>query len=331
MPSSSASGDAMPSASRPRVVVLTSAAITPARIEELRREAPDLDLVPATDATVGALLPGAVAVVGCPRKALGSDVLRDLPELRWVHVGGAGIEDFLDPAFVRSPVVLTNGRTLQGPAVADHALALLLALTRNIAPTVQGLPLAAVPRPVELHAKTAVVAGVGGIGMLVAERLHAFGMRVVGVDAEVVPMARCVERVVLPAQLGEVVPEADVVVCAAPATPATERLFDRATLARCKRGAWFVNVSRGRLVDTAALTDALAEGRLAGAGLDVTDPEPLPEGHALRKMPNVVLTPHQAGLSDHNRDRAYALAKENLRRFARGEPLLNVVDKERGY
>lgn len=313
------------------MLVVVSKGLPQERFDELRREVPEAELVQGTDETVADLVSEVDAILGCPRRALPSEVLARAPRLRWVHVGGAGVDEFLYPEFVESAVTLTNGRALQGPEVADHALALLLALTRNIHHAVQGLPPKAVPRPVELRGKTAVVVGVGGIGLLAAERAHAFGMRVIGVDANVIPLARCLERTVLTHQLDDVLPEADAVLLTAPATLATRHLFDRARFGRIKRGGWFVNVSRGTLVDTDALVGALEDGRLAGAGLDVTDPEPLPEGHSLRKMPNVILTPHQAGLSDGNRQRAFELTKENLRRFARGAPLLNVVDKRRGY
>ncbi len=187
------------------------------------------------------------------------------------------------------------------------------------------------PRPLELRGKRLVTVGTGGIGMLVAERAVAFGMKVVGVNPDYVPMLSSFERVVPPEQLLEVLPEADVVVVAAPHTPASRRMFGRAQFEAMKPTAYFIAVSRGQLFDTEALTEALQSGQIAGAGIDVTDPEPLAEDHPLRQMRNVVITPHIAGLSEHNRERSFALIRANLERFVGGLPLYNVVDKALGY
>jgi D-2-hydroxyacid dehydrogenase (NADP+) len=128
-----------------------------------------------------------------------------------------------------------------------------------------------------------------------------------------------------------VLPEADVVFMAAPHTPKTERMMGPGQFELLKKGSYFIAVSRGMTYDTAALVKALDSGRLAGAGLDVTDPEPLPKGHALWQFKNVVITPHTAGGSDHIDERLNALIRENIRRFAEDKPLLNVVDKKEGF
>jgi len=179
--------------------------------------------------------------------------------------------------------------------------------------------------------KTAVVTGVGGIGLLIAERLAAFGTRVIGVDNDYIPMMSLFHDLIRTDQLHDVLPSADLVITAVPHTSRTGPLFGQDEFSLMKKGACFVNVSRGRTVDTTALTAALDSGHLAGAGLDVTDPEPLPEDHPLRLMSNVVLTPHTAGLSDCNRERAFNLMKENIAKFINKQPLLNVVNKKLGY
>jgi phosphoglycerate dehydrogenase-like enzyme len=172
---------------------------------------------------------------------------------------------------------------------------------------------------------------VGGIGSQIAVRAQAFGMRVIGVDPRDMPYVPFLQKSVPPDRLDAVLPEADVVFVSAPSTPQTEKMFGASQFGLMKKNSYFIVVSRGKLYDAAALANALETRRLAGAGLDVTDPEPLPKGHPLWKFENVVITPHIAGRSDGENARYVALYKENLRRFAAGEPLLNVVDKEKGY
>jgi phosphoglycerate dehydrogenase-like enzyme len=237
----------------------------------------------------------------------------------------------LIPRFVNSEILFTSGKIIQGPGVADHALALLLALARRLHLILRGGSQADLPRPIELRGKTAVVVGVGGVGLLVAERAAAFGMTVLGVNAEALPLTRILERVYPPDQLNDVLPSADAVIVCAPLTRATRGMFGAEQFRRMKRSAFFINVSRGRMVDTDALAQALRRQQILGAGLDVTDPEPLPDDHPLRGIPNVIITPHIAGLSDQNRQRSVELIKTNLARFVTGLPLLNMVNKELGY
>jgi D-2-hydroxyacid dehydrogenase (NADP+) len=274
---------------------------------------------------------GVHGILGCPRHLFTPEVLeRNGGALKWVHAGGAGVEQFIIKELVESKIIFTNGRIIQGPECADHALALLLALTRNIYRIARDDkdPL---PRPIELMGKIAVVTGVGGIGLLIAERLAAFGTKVIGVDSDYVPMMSLFHDLLRTDQLHTILPSADFVITAVPHTSMTDPYFTAVEFSMMKKGAYFVNVSRGRTVDTAALTDALNSEQLAGAGLDVTDPEPLPEDHPLRLMSNVLITPHIAGLSDNNRDRTFNLMKQNITRFISDQPLLNVVNKQLGY
>jgi phosphoglycerate dehydrogenase-like enzyme len=176
-----------------------------------------------------------------------------------------------------------------------------------------------------------VVFGVGGIGTQIAVRANAFGMRVIGVDVRDMPYVPFLEKSVRPDRLDTVLPEADVVFVSAPHTPETEKTFKARQFALMKDNSFFIAVSRGKLYDAEALAQALANKHLAGAGVDVTDPEPLPKGHALWKFDNVIITPHIAGRSDREHRRYIELYKENLQRFANGEPLLHVVDKQKGF
>ncbi len=241
------------------------------------------------------------------------------------------------PELVRANrIALTNSRGVHGPVIAEHAMAMLLALTRNLAFYREGQRggrwLGDPPRPsLALRGRTMFVVGLGGIGSEIAARAHAFGMRVIATRRTDAPSPPHIARVGKPADLHAFLAEADVVVICVPLTRETERLFDDRAFAAMKKGAFLLNVARGRIVDTDALRRALRSGKLAGAGLDVTDPEPLPPDHPLWKDPNVLITPHVSSDAELTRERRTALFRENLRRFGAGKPLLNVVDKKAGY
>jgi len=173
--------------------------------------------------------------------------------------------------------------------------------------------------------------GMGGIGREVAQRGKGFGMRVLATRRSAAPPPSFVDRQGTPDDLHAFLRESDVVVLCVPLTEETRGMIDAAELALLKPGSYLINIARGPVVDTDALVDALQSGRLAGAGLDVTDPEPLPAEHVLWTMDNVVVTPHVSSRSELTEDRRWALYIENMRRFGAGEPLLNVVDKEAGY
>ncbi len=229
---------------------------------------------------------------------------------------------------VDSPIVLTNTSRVQGPHVADQAFALLLSLTRGLRTTNESEP--ALTRT-ELHGKTMLVVGLGGIGNQIARRANAFGMRVRAIDVKAMDRPAFVFSLDRPGKLMELLPDADVVVLSCPLTPETRGMIGAKQLAAMKKGAFLINVARGGLVQTEALTVALQRKQLAGAGMDVTDPEPLPAEHPLRKMANVVISEHVGGQSPEGRDRQWRLFRENVRRFVNGEPLLCVVDKGKGY
>lgn len=263
------------------------------------------------------------------------ELFRAAKKLKWVQTYSAGLENVRFPEFTNSNVILTNCKIIQGPEIADHAFALLLSLTRQLHRVIPDKASEEWRKdqyhPVELRGKTAVVIGVGGIGSQIAQRASAFGMTVIGVDPKDIPFSPYVSRVVTPDRLDTVLPMADVVFVSAPHTPESEGMLGPKQFGEMKKGAYFIAVSRGKLYSSEALVKALDEQRLAGAGLDVTNPEPLPKGHPLWKFPNVVITPHIAGESDGIQARRVELIKENIARFEKGEPLLNVVDKVKGY
>ncbi len=302
-----------------------------AEIKDFEAYAPGVRIVAPDKAHLMEELADADGVMG----PITPEMLKAARKLRWVQVFSAGVEGYLFPEMVNSPVTLTNCKIVQGPEIADHAFALLLSLTRNLNRIIprrtQEEWVGREYHPLELRGKTAVIIGMGGIGTEIAVRAWAFGMKVIGVDPKDIPSTPLWQTTVPPDRLDNVLPEADVVFVAAPHTRQSEKMFGARQFALIKKGGFFIAVSRGKLYDAMALAQALESKHLAGAGLDVTDPEPLPKGHPLWKMENVVVTPHIAGRSDGEGARYFTLFRENLKRFAAGEPLLNVVDKQKGY
>jgi phosphoglycerate dehydrogenase-like enzyme len=292
---------------------------------------PEIELVEGDRSQIAAQLADADGVIG----PFDLKLLSGAPKLKWIQSESAGVEAFTFlPGFAQNKIVLTNNKILQGPEIADHALGLLLALTRGIATAARGGSQDWNQRnfhPIELRGKTAVIVGVGGIGTQIALRLHASGMTVIGVDPKDIPFNTYLSRTVAPDRLDSVLPQADVVFISAPLTPRSRKMMGPREFDLMKPNSYFIAVSRGGIYDTDALVKALDSRKLAGAGLDVTNPEPLPKDHPLWKFPNVLITPHIAGRSDGENARYEALYIENLKRFAAGEPLLNVVDKEKGY
>ena len=260
----------------------------------------------------------------------------DLPHataLRWVQLPHAGVERFMYPAFKATDIVLTNCRGLYGPQIAEHAFALLLALTRRIPTQLEFMQRRHWERVpcIELAGMTMGIIGLGGIGRAIAARAKAFEFEVIAVDAEPVEKPTEVDRLGGMDWLPELLARAHVVMVCCPATPATHQLLGGGEFAQMLRGGYLINVSRGRIIDEEALVAALRSGQLAGAGLDVTYTEPCPPESPLWTEANVVLTSHSAGASQHIRRRAMQLFVDNLHRYVRGESLLNVVDKGKGY
>jgi phosphoglycerate dehydrogenase-like enzyme/glyoxylase-like metal-dependent hydrolase (beta-lactamase superfamily II) len=299
---------------KPRRIVVP-AGLMPARIDELKRVAPEVEFVPVrTDEEALAAVADADAVVGL----CSADLVRAGKRLRWMQASGDAIEPAVLQALEGRPVVLTDARRVYGPSAAEGAFALLLALTR-------GKPDA------ELHGKTMLVVGLGGTGTQVARRAHAFGMRVRAIDARPQEKPAFVFSLDTPARLNALLADADVVVLACPLTAETRGLIGARPLQAMKKTAYLINVARGGLVDTDALARAVQEKRIAGAGLDVTDPAALPEDHSLRRLPGVVISTRPGAPSAQARERQWRLFRENVRRFAVGEPLLCVVERGKGW
>ncbi|HEY2016419.1 MAG TPA: D-2-hydroxyacid dehydrogenase [Bryobacteraceae bacterium] len=311
--------------------------LPPEMMKELAATAPNVKIVAARGADLAKEVADADAMVGVQ---LTPDLYKQAKQLKWLHISSAGVEPHggqvgLFPALINSNVVVTNAKNVYGPQIADHAFAFLLALTRRLNVTIPQQHLEEWPPGrsgmFELDGKTAVIIGVGGIGSQIAQRANGFGMKVIGVDIRDVPTSNTMQRVVPPDMLDSVLPEADVVFVSVPHTKKSEWMMGPHEFELMKQGSYFIAMSRGMIYDHNGLVKALDSKRLAGAGLDVTDPEPLPKGDPLWKFPNVVITPHTSGGSDNLQGRLDHLVKENIRRFGAGLPLLNVVDKQEGF
>jgi phosphoglycerate dehydrogenase-like enzyme/glyoxylase-like metal-dependent hydrolase (beta-lactamase superfamily II) len=320
-----------PGWTKPRRIVVPN--LMPARLAELKLATPDIEFIPVKNKEDAAkAVSDADAVIGFNSP----DIIKAGTKLRWIQVASAGVEKDLSPELINSKIVLTNTQKIYGPQVADQAFALLLSLTRGVREVLPGEVHEMTWRkpteqPQELHGKTMLVVGLGGIGTKISLRARAFGMRVMAIDPKHIDRPAFVFSLDKPARLMDLLPLADVVVLACPLTAQTRGLMGEAEFKAMKNSAYFINIARGAIVQTSALVQALEQKQIAGAGLDVTDPEPLPPGHPLWKIPSAIITPHIGGESAERADRQWRLWRENLRRFVAGEPLLCVVDKDKGY
>jgi phosphoglycerate dehydrogenase-like enzyme len=255
--------------------------------------------------------------------------------LRYYHCIGAGVDSILSPELVESDVVLVSEKGEVGVHLAEHAFALLLGLSRGLHTALRtpdyGLREPIRREQLELYGLTMGIVGFGGTGRAVARRALGFGMRVLAVDIEDVPPEPGVEAIWKPERLSDLLGASDVVVIGLPLTKATHHLFTLDLFRQMRPTAILINVTRGAIVYGDHLLEALEKGLIRSAGLDVTDPEPLPAGHRLWTHPRAIVTPHTAGGSPRRADRAIVRFCENLRRWRAGEPLVGVVDKHKGY
>jgi phosphoglycerate dehydrogenase-like enzyme len=257
------------------------------------------------------------------------NILDTTPSIRWVQLPSAGIESYTHSLEAHPDKIWTSAKGAYAKPVAEHALALTLALFRHL-PERIGARSWGKPAGTSLHGLTAVVVGAGGIGLELLRLFSAFDMEVDVVRRTEAPVPGA-RRTTTAEHLAELLPEADVVVVAAALTPGTSKLIGEAELAAMKPGSVLVNIARGGLVDTDALVAALAEGRILGAGLDVTDPEPLPDGHPLWEEPRAIITPHTADTLEMIRPLLGERVEINVRHLSMGLPLEGLVDAQAGY
>ncbi len=319
------------------------------RLTGLKTEAPQVEWVNAeTAAEAEAAMPGAEALLGKITPAM----LARADRLRWVQAFTVSLEHYIFPALVEHPAQLTNMRGLFGDVIADQVMGYVICFARNLHTYIRNqvehrwetvgdessrVNNAAGPGVVNamdqatlfLPSSVMGIVGLGAIGAEIARRALAFGITVRAVDRypDRVPAPQGVESVWGLDRLDDLLSTSDFVVIAAPHTPETERLFDANVIGKMKSSGYLINIGRGAIVVLDDLVKALQTRQIAGAALDVFEVEPLPADHPLWTFPNVILTPHTAGYSTAIAGRHFATLLDNVRRFTRGEPLLNVVDK----
>ncbi len=267
------------------------------------------------------------------------ETLDKATRLKWIQTAGAGVERVVGDGFGDRGILLTNGSGVMASNMAEHTIGMMLAFARGFPALMAAQQRHAWKSGVgmetvfELAGQTAVLVGVGAIGSAIAERLKAFGVHVIGVRRSAASSStpQFVDRVVSIDAMNSVLGEADHVISSVPHTLETVGLFDGARFEAFKDGAYFYNVGRGTSVVQADLIAALESGMLGGAGLDVANPEPLPEDDPLWDAPNLIITGHTAGSTPQFRTRVLQLFAENIRRYQAGDDLLNEVDVSRGY
>lgn len=319
--------------------IVTQYKFEPTEIQQLEAAAPGIQvqIVTASDrADFLAKARDAEVIYGDPR----GNELDYMPKLKWIQTGAAGME-WMDEAFRKSPIPTSNMARIFAPGISETAMGLLLCLTRGITTYYvpefnkhQWKPVGTVKSAdhIELGGKTMGIVGMGGVGSAIARRAHyGFDMHVVATDAKPIPKPEYVDELHDPSYFTEMAKRVDVLVLAAPLTAKTRNMANEEIFRSMRRPSWFLAMSRGGLYDDMALVKALKEGWIRGAGLDVFPKEPPPADHPIFELPNVVMTMHTSGWSPDRQTRLIGLFAENIRRYAAGLPLLNIVDKEAGY
>jgi phosphoglycerate dehydrogenase-like enzyme len=311
-------------------------------VDQLRRDFPQHTFLDAWDRdTLRRLLPGA-DVAFTP--FIERDGFASAARLRWVQSPAVGVGSLMFPELLASPVVITSARGIRARSIAEHVVGATIALARGFPVALRAQAahrwaqdeLETSARPIGGMRMTIV--GLGSIGMEAAAIAMPLGIRVAGIRrrAESLPTGSDVAgdlrpRVFPPNRLPELLSESDILVLALPHTPETKQIIGRAEIDRMPRGAFLINIARGKLIDDAAVVEALRDGRLGGAALDVFTKEPLEPDSPYWDLPNVIVTPHTSGAMQDYWTPLVALFSENLRRFESGAPLLNTVDKLAGY
>lgn len=314
--------------------ILVTAPWSEQQLQELKAAYPAIEFIAArTPEAMMAAAAEVEVVLGSMRR----EPFLAAQKLRWIQSSSAGVEWMhAIPELVESDVIVTNTRGAHAITIAEHTFGMLVCLARGFYSLFKAQQQRVWLRPLEktpvgLSGLTMGVIGLGQIGRAVAERAHAFGMSVIAVDANEVPRPDFISGFWLLEGLPELLSRADVVVVATPYTPETENLLGLEQLSLMKPSAYLLAVSRGGIVDEAALVKLLREERLAGAGLEVQAVEPLPEDSDLWDAPNLIITPHCSGMSKQTTAMVIGICRDNLTRYLNGEPLNNLVDKRRGY
>lgn len=303
-----------------------------ARVERVREHFPDLNIRVETDLKrVPAALADVDAFVG---RGTHVALLADAPHLRWIQTLTAGADGVSFPDLARREIVMTNGSGIHAPNVAEHIIGLMLLFARGIPTLMRNQQrhqwTDSVPQ-FELNTQTLCVVGLGDIGLALADRASKLGMSVTGVRRRDVACPDYVQEVTSLEKMDSLLTQADHIAICLPLTPRTEGIFSSVRLNALKRGVYLYNIGRGEIVDQTAMIEALRSGQIAGAGLDVTDPEPLPPDNPLWDFENVVITSHTSGRSERRLDRFVELLIDNIERYRSDQSLRNVVDPVEGY
>jgi phosphoglycerate dehydrogenase-like enzyme len=316
------------------LINLPAERVPAAHIERIKQLAPQYQIVQTTNISEMEPIIDQVEIImgNVPQK-----ILERASNLRWIHSWGAGVEWLSNnPNFVSMPFQLTNTSGIHAIQITEHIMAFLLSFARDFPMAIKAQQ-ERTWKPsqretvFELAGKTMVLVGVGAIGERTAAVASAMGMRVLGVRRNANKSTDHIEAMYSNADLLKVLPEADFVVVTAPLSNETKGMFGAAEFAAMKPSAYIVNIGRGPIIDQDAMISALQNGQIAGAGLDVFTPEPLPSDSPLWAMDNVIITAHYAGMTPHYDSRAFEIFAQNLPRYLAGETLTHLVDKEAGY
>ncbi len=302
-------------------------------LKQIGAAAPRAEIVDAGQQRVAAELLAADVFCGHAKVPVDWDAVVAGGRLKWVQSSAAGLDHCLTPSVVASQIIVTSASGVLADQVSEQALALLLGLLRGLPTFFRAQQKREfIRRPNrDLHHSTVLIVGFGGVGRRVAEVLRPFQVRILATDVFPIDRPDYVDQLLPPDCLAELLPQADILLLAAPLTEQTRGMIDRQVLARLPQGAVLVNVARGALLVEADLVEALESGQLWGAALDVTPEEPLPESSRLWEMENLIITPHVGGQSRRRIDQMTDFFCENLRRYQAGQPLLNLVDKKLGF
>lgn len=322
-----------------RIKVLISFDLPKMYVEKIRSVSPSLEVVQSEDKEEALHLieDADILFAGFFSK----DLFLAAKNLKWIQAWGAGVDRFLFPEVVKSQVMVTNAGGVHPTPISEHVIGVMLCLCRKLHLFIRNQmerkweryeSWISAEQVEELSGKTVGIVGLGRIGTEIAEKARCLGMRVIATKRDPSrPASTSVDRLIHPADLNELLAESDFVVLSLPLTKETQAMIGEGELKSMKRTGYLINVSRGRIVQENKLIEALRQGWIAGAGLDTFENEPLPENSELWGFKNVIITPHVAGLTPYYLERLTNIFCENLNRFFRKQPLINVVDKTFGY
>lgn len=307
--------------------------VEPRHVVQIAAAAPGYDVIDAGQEHVAKELLDADIFCGHPKVPVSWDEVGQRQRLHWIQSSAAGLDHLLVPSVIESDIIVTSASGVLANQVADHTIALTTALLRSFPTFFRAQAKREfIRRPTrDLHGSRIGIIGLGRNGRRLAEVFSAFHCTILATDWWTGPKPEQVDEMLPADAVDEILPRIDILVLAAPLTPNTRHMIDARRLALLPQGALVINVARGPLVVTEDLVDALESGHISGAGVDVTEPEPLPVESRLWEQPNVIITPHVGGQSATRADDMTNFFCENLRRYFAGEPLINLVDKKLGF